>query len=167
MLKLLVLCLVVWVIVIEIQKSILKKKIKKQDMSFLGMSTVIKWMENKNKGFNIGNYLLEHGYKRIAIYGLGDIGKLLYEELKETDIKVVCFSDRNYESMEVIEEKIKVVSPDNIKDVDVVVVTPMVSYDEIVAMLGEIDPKLPTLSLRDIMFEIKYEDVNKCEYREQ
>jgi len=146
---------IIWIIIVEIKNKNLKKKIKMQDTSFLEMSAVIKWMENKNRGFNVSKYLLENGYKSIAIYGMGDISRLLYEELKDSEVCVKCMVDRNYESMSIVENDIKVVSPDDIKDVDVVLVTPTANYNEVVEMIVNINPKLPTLSFRDAMFEIK------------
>ena len=54
-----------------------------------------RWLENRNANKTLVDYFHRYGYKTIAIYGAGDLGRLLYEEIKNSDIQVKYFIDRN------------------------------------------------------------------------
>jgi len=120
-----------------------------------GFITMKKWLENRNAGKSFVNYFHNCGYKEIAIYGAGDLGRLLYEEIKNSDIKVRYFVDRNGEGI-LESEGIKVITIDKIQQmqkVDVVVVTPVGNYQEISRLLAIKAPELPTISLREAVYE--------------
>jgi lactate dehydrogenase-like 2-hydroxyacid dehydrogenase len=118
--------------------------------------TMKRWMENRNAGKMLDAYFREHGYKTIAIYGAGDLGKLLYEELKNTDIKVLYFIDRNAEGLYQIED-IPVIDLDAVtenKGIDALVVTPLGDYNVICSDLIGIAPEVSILSLKDAVYEL-------------
>lgn len=48
------------------------------------------WLEFKLQGKSIGDVLLKQGMKEIAIYGMGNIGKLLVEDL-DGKVRIDCF----------------------------------------------------------------------------
>lgn len=50
-------------------------------------------------GQSIGTMLCENGYDRIAIYGLGGIGKHIVEELRNTNVQVIYGIDQNAHSL--------------------------------------------------------------------
>lgn len=52
------------------------------------------WTKLRNQGIYIHTYLKGKGYVKVAIYGMGHIGECLYEELENTDIKVLYGIDR-------------------------------------------------------------------------
>lgn len=54
-----------------------------------------KWLQLCLKGLKISECLEALGICTIAIYGMGQMGLNLYEELKDTHIKVECFIDKN------------------------------------------------------------------------
>ena len=86
-----------------------------------------KWIELKQKNINIIQYFRGRNYKDIAIYGMGEIGIHLFEELKGTDINVKYIIDKKNNPMNLVTNK-------NINTeikVDVVVVTPIFDYDSI------------------------------------
>lgn len=56
---------------------------------------LLKWLELIQKGTTFGDKLLSQGLQRIAIYGFGEVGKLIYEDLKGSSIKVAYIIDRN------------------------------------------------------------------------
>lgn len=92
-----------------------------------------RWMTNKQDGLNIADYLTKKGYRKVAIYGHGKIGILLYGELREkADLKVECFIDT------MTEEKFKsidgifslpIFEVDLYKQVDAIIVTPTFVYE--------------------------------------
>lgn len=109
-----------------------------------------KWMRIKQRGKGIETYFNTYGYKNIAIYGLGDIGRLLINELKDSSVNIAYGIDKNINVSDVVE----VVSPsEELKDVDAIVVTAIAYFDEIDQMLSE-KVRCPVLSLEDIIYEL-------------
>ena len=109
------------------------------------------WVENKQWGKNLSSWFEERGYKKIAIYGMGIIGKRLTEELYETKTCVAYGIDQNAEQISV---DICVKKPiDELEQVDVVVVTANVSINEVRCTLqGKLD--CPIVSFEEILEKI-------------
>lgn len=61
---------------------------------------VNKWLQLKLKRISLAEYLQAMNIYKVAIYGMGQMGLNLYEELKNTDVKVECFIDRNANRLE-------------------------------------------------------------------
>lgn len=115
-----------------------------------------KWMENRNAGKDFATYFSTYGYRKIAIYGAGDVGRLLYYELKDSDIRVLYYIDRNAEGLGKV-EGIPVITAEEIKNaeaVDGIVVSPVGSYQEICELLTRLVPEIPTISLKDAVYEV-------------
>ena len=109
-----------------------------------------KWMRIKQKGQSIETYFNTYGYKNIAIYGLGDIGKLLIIELKDSSVNVVYGIDRNANATDAI----KIVSPnEDLENVDVIVVTAIAYFGEVDQLLSE-KVQCPVISFEDIIYEL-------------
>lgn len=71
-------------------------KITEQFNKFYNMYFMLeKWMEGQYSDRCIGDYIISKGWKNVAIYGCGDVGKLLYKELMLHDVNVVCGIDKN------------------------------------------------------------------------
>lgn len=130
--------------------NIISEKQKEKEKFRIMYQLMEKWMRLKQQGKNIETYFKIYGYKNIAIYGLGDIGKLLLNDLEDSSVNVLYGIDRNVS----INSDIEVVSPDSeLKKVDAVVVTAIAYFDEIDQMMSEkID--CPILSLEDIIYEL-------------
>ena len=88
-----------------------------------------KWVQNQNENKKISKYLLDKGFYNIAIYGMGDMGKTLYAELKDTPVKVAYAIDRNAESMYAECDIFSL--RDELQQVDAVIVTTLIDFDEI------------------------------------
>lgn len=83
----------------------------------------------------IADALLKLNYNKIAIYGYGNLGRLLYNEIKNSKCKVEYIIDKNEK---VKEYGISVYhTVENLKPVDVVIVTAVLGYEEIEQMLNE------------------------------
>ncbi len=115
-----------------------------------------RWMENKNAGKNFAEYFQQCGYRTVAIYGAGDIGKLLFDELKQSDIEVKYFVDRNGEGIHEMEGLPVVTIPQvaEMEEVDVLVITLINAYDAICRMLAGFAPEVRTLSIKEAVYEI-------------
>lgn len=111
---------------------------KKQD-NYLVMRN---WIESKLAGKKIEEYLCARGANKIAIYGAGKHGTLLYEELKASDkISVSYWIDQGLDKE--IYNDLKVYKMTEIKDlleeIDCIVVSPNIDIAEIVESLPNID----------------------------
>lgn len=109
------------------------------------------WLILKQEGKNLSEYFINHGYKTIAIYGMGEMGNRLYDELKGSDIEVKYAVDQNasstYSELDVIEKE------DDFAKVDAMIITATFAFDEIEEEIsGKVD--FPVVSLEDVVYEI-------------
>ncbi len=110
-----------------------------------------KWMRIKQNEIGLDSYFNSYNYKKIAIYGMGDIGRLLINELSKSEIKVIYGIDKNPGAAD---EKIDIYSPDDeLPEVDAIVVTAIAYFDDIEAMLSQ-KISCPVISLEDIVYEV-------------
>lgn len=109
------------------------------------------WVKVKQEGKNLSSFFEKNSYKKIAVYGMGNVGETLISELKGTDTQILYGIDRNADA---IFADIDVVSPEDLIDeVDAVVVTAISFFDEIENMLYD-KVNCPILSLEDILYEV-------------
>lgn len=115
-----------------------------------------RWLENRNANKTFADYFHRYGYKTIAIYGAGDLGRLLYEEIKNSDIKVKYFIDRNGEGIHEIDgiPVTTISSAGEMEDVDILVVTFLNTYDKMCETLARYAPEIRTLSLKEALYEV-------------
>lgn len=110
-----------------------------------------RWVQAKQEGKNVSDFLEHNAYKNIAIYGMSYVGETLLEELKDTDIHVAYGIDKGAES---IYAEIDIVSPDdNLQEVDVIVVTAITFFEDIEEKLSK-KVNCPIVSLEDILYEL-------------
>ena len=87
------------------------------------------WIEKNINCDNLEKSLLEKGYINIAIYGMGDIGKLICKELEKTEISVKYGIDRNSKN---IKSTIKLYGlEEKLPEVDAVIITISHDFDNI------------------------------------
>ena len=122
-------------------------------------SVVRQWLEDKNDGKNVGEYFEQNDYKTIAIYGMGSLGQMFYDELKKTNpnVKVAYFIDMKADELYYGLDDIPVVNLDKIEEqeeVDAIVVTPVHEFNKISDELAELELPTEIISLEDIVYEI-------------
>lgn len=109
------------------------------------------WLKLKAEGKSLDQYFTEKGYRSIAIYGMGEMGERLIEELKNSKVEVKYGIDKNadciYNDLPVYELS------DELEAVDAVVVTAIFAFEEISENL-ESELSFPIISLEDVVFEI-------------
>lgn len=132
------------------QKAV-DQKTQKVD-KFKGYYSMLnQWLTLKQEGKSLEKYFVDNGYKNIAIYGMGEMGNRLYDELKGSSIKVAYAVDQNaastYSELEVIEPE------DELKEVDVLIVTATFAFDEIEKELSD-KVTCPIVSLEDVVYEV-------------
>lgn len=109
------------------------------------------WMMKKQEGKTVSDYLRENGFRTIAIYGMGYLGKRLYDELKDSEIEVRYAIDKNADNLYL---ELDVISPDeNMPEVDLIIVTAVYFFDEIEGMLTNLT-ECPVVSFEDILYEM-------------
>ncbi len=114
-----------------------ERKVKRLD-SYYNM--LQQWLKDKQAGTLKGKLKNLSG-KSVAIYGMGVLGELLYNELKDCDIHCETFVDKNADVLVEGIDGMPVMTIDEIDEnkVDVIIVTVTFAFDEIA---GEIYSKL-------------------------
>lgn len=116
---------------------------------------VKRWLENRNRGKTFVDYFHECKVNKIAIYGAGDLGRLLYDEIKESDICIKYFIDRNGEGIHQIEgiPVIPISDVCKMADVDLVIISVSEYYTEVYNTLISIEPRMRIISLKEAVYE--------------
>lgn len=111
---------------------------------------VSQWLRLWQEGKNIIKYFEKNNYRNIAIYGKGSIGEAVAKEMFNSNISVKYFIDRKAGK----DMGGSVVSPDSeLEEVDVIVVTPIMSYGEIKQQLVK-KVNCPVISIEDVLYEV-------------
>ncbi|BAE84806.1 nucleoside-diphosphate sugar epimerase/dehydratase [Desulfitobacterium hafniense] len=121
----------------------------------LGFTIMKRWLENRNVGKDFAQYLLSFGYETVGIYGAGDVGALLYAELRGK-VKVPYFIDRNAETFCEI-DSVPVILPQDLFQYpacDIIIVTPLSGFESIAEIIKAQHPNQPLLSIRDAVYEL-------------
>ncbi len=109
------------------------------------------WLSMKQTGTDILTYFKENRYEKVAIYGMGELGNRLYDELKDTEIDVIYGIDKNSKSLY---SDLKVYSlDDDFEPADVIVVTAIFAYSEIKKELAK-KTNITVISLEDVIYGI-------------
>lgn len=114
-----------------------------------------RWLENRNAGKKLSDFFINCGFRSVAIYGAGDLGRLAYSELKNSDVKVTYFIDRNALALGEV-GGIPVIAPseyEKLRDTDIVIITASGGYDSICRMFAQNIPEIGTVSLYDAVCE--------------
>lgn len=117
------------------RKIEIKNKEEQHNKLFLYFHILNMWMEMRQKGKSAVSFLQKKQIRKIAIYGMKELGERFYEEVKNTDIEVVCIIDKNPQQ---VLGDFRVISPkENIPKVDAVIVTADYYFAEIKKQMEE------------------------------
>ena len=135
----------------ERKSSLAKSKEERLNKFIKYFALLDRWLWLKLQNKNIGIYFEEQGYHNIAIYGMGEIGNRLFEELSRfSTIKVEFAVDKNVKESQAV----PVFSlEDELPDVDVIVVTNNYIYEQICEILKR-KTTSPIVSIDDVVFGI-------------
>lgn len=109
------------------------------------------WMTLREQEINLSDYLKRYHYKRIAVYGMGILGRHLLYDLEKSGIVVAYIIDRR---VELKHPWLDVKGPDDdLEDIDAVVVTAIADFDEI---FDALKPRIhcPIVSIAEIIQEL-------------
>lgn len=107
------------------------------------------WVKKGQQGKKVVSFFRKEGYKRIAIYGMSYVGKTLFEELKNTDVKALYGIDQK--ASEMCSEINMVTIEDTLEEVDAIVVTAIGNFYEIEEKLKQ-KISCPIISIEDILY---------------
>lgn len=121
----------------DLIKEHLLPKFNEKDRFWCQYPVVESLLKMNIYGNGASDFFSNNGYKKIAIYGLGDLGKTLIQNLKKTNIEIVCLVDRNYSRFPNTYDGIKVIGPHQLEneDYDCIVVTLVHLYNSILEVL--------------------------------
>ena len=114
----------------------------------------LNWMRLLESGEDLLPYFQERDYRKIGIYGAGELAEILIQEMRRKNkIQIVCLIDQ---SAAVYREEfgLPVYLPEEfaaIEDVDMVVVTAITYFDAISEKLVRMRPEMPVVSLEEII----------------
>lgn len=110
---------------------------------------LVQWVSLKEKGITIDCFMKKNGYRTAAIYGMKELGELLYDEMKNAGIHIEYIVDQFCDPIFI---DVPVIKPDeSLFPADVIIVTAVHYFEEIKEMLkNKID--CPIYSLEDVLF---------------
>ncbi len=109
------------------------------------------WMIHLHQNRKIDEFFIQRGYQKIAIYGMGELGNRLYEELENSRTEILYVIDQDAPSI-VVDVEVKEPS-EILEEVDVIIVTAVFDFEEIVKDLRNIT-SCPVISLEEVMKEL-------------
>lgn len=115
-----------------------------------GFHLLVNWLGLRQQEKGLAAYFEDNDIHAIAIYGLGAIGELLLQEMKNTGIEVIYAIDRIASEKHLNGLRIYGTDEEQYPLADAIVVTPIQDYDQIAQSLWK-KTDLPVLSLQDIV----------------
>lgn len=129
--------------------SIEKIKESKTKMYILYYRLLDKWLFLREKNISVRQYFQKYGMEFIIIYGMGKMAQHLLEDLKGSQVQVVCVIDRSAN----ISSPFPVISDEaEIPDADCIIITPI--YDvAVIKQKLEAKTSIPVISLTAVIEE--------------
>lgn len=74
----------------------------------------------KIKGVGVSDFIKDNNYKNIAIYGLSHVAEVVYEDLKQNDVNVNYFIDKNKNGDY---DNVKIIKPEHtVENIDLIII---------------------------------------------
>lgn len=132
----------------EYSGKLLEKKQKTISELYEDKKFLSDWLEMEMDGKSIAYYICKKGYKEIAIYGMGFLGRRLLDALMDTEVHVKYAVDK---SADLISDMVDIKKPsDELEHVDAMIVTAVPFYDEIRANLCD-EVNFPIVSIKEFL----------------
>lgn len=138
-----------------LQIEILKKEVTRNHKLYI---TMLRWKLLSNGRISVTDYLIDSGYKKICIYGMGDVGKILADEVLNSEIKLEGYIDKKVNNY----GKVKKIARNDIAKykniLDAVIVTAVGDIDVIEKDLCK-EISCPILSLDELLDEVRFANI--------
>lgn len=97
------------------------------------------WIRKKQENADLKEVMDKFGCEDVAIYGMGVLGELFYNEAKKAGIEIKAFVDKSAEILIEGPDGISVIGIDDIKSMGIktVIVTPTFAFEQIAAQIKE------------------------------
>jgi len=122
------------------------------------------WLRLRQNNRKISRYFLQNNYRKLAIYGFGELGKNLLGELKDSPIKVVCMVNQNRDGD--FETGIALFDIAEFSQrqelADAVVVTPVYDFEVIKNALLAKKVGIPIVSLKTVIVEVGMDEAKSA-----
>lgn len=109
------------------------------------------WLALKQEGKSLETYFVENNIKTLAIYGVGEMGNRIYDELKDSEIVVKYGIDKSgggtFADLEIFTLE------EDLEEVDAIIVTAVFAFDEIEELVSK-KVTCPIISLEDIVYKV-------------
>lgn len=102
-----------------------KKQVARYKLEVDVLSNLLTMQE---KHISVAEWLSQHNYKRVGIYGLGVLGRHLLEQLQQHNFDYLCCIDRNAKGLNL---DIPVFTPDQMPELELLIVTNVHIFNEI------------------------------------
>lgn len=115
-----------------------------------------KWMYCDLYNRKLEDTLLNQGIKSIMIYGIGEIGGLIYDKLKSTSVSVECFVDSYSVAQKYYLEEVDVIRPNEISErkADLIIISLPQIAESIEADLVDLGVTIPIQSIESIIMKM-------------
>jgi FlaA1/EpsC-like NDP-sugar epimerase len=115
-----------------------------------------KWMNCDIYHKTLEETLLAQNIHSVMIYGLGEMGGLIYDKLKNTQIEIVCFIDAFSPARQYFLEEIDVLKPREAKNLqaDLVIISLAHIAESIKKDLKEAGVETPIESIENIIMDM-------------
>ena len=132
------------------KKNVIFKRYKKYyELTTVWLSQILSDKDS------VKEYLDSSGFKKIAIYGMGSIAELLSKQFERyADVEIKYYIDRNGRELFYGLNGLEVVDFEGIaemEEVDVIIVTAIADYDEIMSEIGKKVSNVKVVSLEEIV----------------
>lgn len=128
------------------------RKAKENKEKYYELFTLMsRWVLVKQQGKSFAAYFEKHGYRKIAIYGMSQVGQALLKELEMSAVEVAYAIDQNADWLFADCRLVKI--SDRLEEVDAIVITPVYYYETIKNDLRQ-KISCPILSIRDVINEL-------------
>lgn len=146
----------------RIEQEITEEQNKRENISWkleknrllLTIELLNRWLYLKIKGKSLGTYLLERNIGKVAIYGMADLGTRLYEELTNDGVFVKYGIDQMPDKVDVRNKLLIIDAKEDFDpDIDMVIVMPVLYFDEIEKLINS-KIGCPVMSIRDLIWKV-------------
>lgn len=111
------------------------------------------WLRLKLKGIGLIEFFRDRGIETIAIYGMGEIGQLLYDELQKEDESLIRYAIDK--SLKQHGDFLPIYSLDKgLPAVDAIIITPVLITDEIEEDIYDVYGDVVTYVFEEILYEL-------------
>lgn len=102
---------------------------------------------------NLTRYFRINGFRNIAVYGIGKLGTLILRNIDTAQLESICTIDENKTVRFGNMETISIRELADKREIDVVLVTPLLDYPQIEAQICGIC-EIPVISAKELMCDM-------------